>query len=92
MPTDETNEIALQKLKDLYGDQISKYEYEVRKKPFLGKEPKGAFCTGMTRYRKYFKVSHIKLKDGSRIPVGTGCLTELIIILVIGINISIFII
>ncbi|MCK9331177.1 MAG: hypothetical protein M0Q94_14975, partial [Candidatus Cloacimonetes bacterium] len=88
MPTDETNEIALQKLKDLYGDQISKYEYEVRKAPFLGKEPKGAFCTGMTRYRKYFKVSHIKLKDGSRIPVGTGCLTELIIILVIGINIS----
>jgi len=31
MPTDDTNEIALQKLKDQYGDQILKYEYEVTK-------------------------------------------------------------
>jgi len=92
MPIDETDEIALKKLQEKYGNQIENFEYEVRKAPFLGKEPKGAFCCGMTRYRKYFKVSHIKLKDGSRIPVGTGCLTELIIILVIGINISIFII
>ena len=92
MPIDKTNEQSLQKLKQKYGDQIEKLEYETWKQPFLGKEPKGAFCCGMTRYRKYFKVSHIKLKDGSRIPVGTGCLTELIIILVIGINISIFII
>jgi len=93
MPTDETNEPALQKLKDQYGDQILKYEYEVRKKPYLGKEPKGAFCCGMTRYRKVYKVSHIVLKDGRRIPVGgVGCLIRIIVAFTIGIDILIFII
>jgi hypothetical protein len=93
MPTDETNEPALQKLKDQYGDQIEKFEYEVRKKPYLGKEPKGAFCCGMTRYRKVYKVSHVVLKDGTRIPVGSvGCLVRMITILVTSISILIFII
>jgi len=91
MPTDDTNEIALQKLKDQYGDQIEKYEYEVTKKPYLGKEPKGAFCCGMTRYRKHYKVSHVVLKDGSRIPVGgVGCLVRVIVIIMIPIGLLVF--
>lgn len=93
MLTDKTNEIALQKLKDQYGDQIFKYEYEFRKKPYLGKEPKGAFCCGMTRYRKVYKVSHIVLKDGSKIPVGSvGCLVRIIIIVLTSMEVFIFII
>lgn len=92
MPTDDTNEIALQKLKDQYGDQIEKYEYEVKKKPYLARESKGAFCCGMTRYRKCIKVSHIVLKDGTRIPVGTGCLVRVIVVFTASMGILIFIV
>lgn len=94
MPTDETNNYALHKLKQKYGDQIERYEYEVRKKPYLAKEPKGAFCTGMTRYRKVYSVSHVVLKDGRRIPVGVGmgCLIGVMIVILIPVSIFIFLI
>ena len=83
MPIDRTDETALKELTDKYGDQIEKYEYQTWKEPYLAKEPKGAFCCGMTRYRKYFKVSHIKLKNGTRIPVGAGCLIRVMTFLIL---------
>ena len=84
MPIDRTNEIALQRLKEEYGNQIEKFEYEVWKQPYLSKEPKGAFCTGMIRYRKHYKVSHVVLKDGRKIPVGgNGCLIGIIVMVLI---------
>ena len=94
MPIDETDKIAFQKLKDLYGDQIEKYDYEVYKKPYLSKEPKGAFCTGIIRYKKYYKVSHVVLKDGRKIPVGNGigCLPNILMIIVMIIVMSLLIV
>lgn len=93
MPIDDTNEIALKQLQEKYGDQIYKFEYEVRKRPYLGKEPKGAFCSGMTRYRKHIKVTHVVLKDGSRIPVGgTGCLVVIFAIGLIPVGLLVFMI
>ncbi len=81
MPIDKTNEVVLKQIKEKYGDQIDKYEYEVWKEAYLGRPPSGGFCTGMTRYRKCFKVSYVKLKDGTRIPVGSGCLIQILLII-----------
>jgi len=93
MPTDKTNKIALKQIQDKYGDQIERFEYKVYKKPYLAKEPKGAFCTGMTRYRKYYKVTHVILKDGTRIPIdGIGCLISIMMIILIPIGFLVFII
>jgi len=69
---DRTNNIALEKIKDEYGDQIEKYEYKVWKEAYLAKPPAKAFCAGFTRYRKCFKVTHVKLKDGRSIPVASS--------------------
>lgn len=87
MPTDKTNDQALQKLQMQHGDQIEKFEYETWKEPFLGKEPRGAFCSGMTRYKKAYRVSHVVLKDGTRIPVGgMGCLVGILVKIVVPIS------
>jgi len=84
MPTDKTNNDALERLKAKYGDDIVGYEYKAWKESYLAPPPPRSFCQGMTRYRKCFKVTHVKLKDGSKIPVEDslgdfGCLMWIVI-------------
>lgn len=75
---DKTDYNALENLKKVYKDQIVDYKYKVWKEAYLDKPPRGAFCTGITRYRKCMKVTHVVLNDGRLIPVGgsdtNGCL------------------
>jgi hypothetical protein len=78
MPTDETNEQALQKLQEQYGDQIEKYEYKYWREKYISSPPKNSFCSGMARYRNCSKVSYIILKNGDRIPVKDGLFSRII--------------
>jgi|GEM_PF-7123951 len=81
---DRTDYNALENLKKIYKDQIVDYKYKVWKEAYLAPPPKKSFCTGITRYRKCIKITHVILKDGRYIPVGgSGCLIYLIMIILI---------
>lgn len=66
---DETDEIALERIKAKYGDQIESYVYNYWKGAYLAPPPKNAFCSTFTRYRNCMKITHVILKDGRRIPL-----------------------
>ncbi|OEH86213.1 hypothetical protein BHU72_11800 [Desulfuribacillus stibiiarsenatis] len=69
MPIDKTDEKAFAQIKEMYGNDIVEYKYKTWKEQYLGKAGPTAFCTGITRYRKCYKVSHVILRDGRKIPV-----------------------
>lgn len=100
MPIDKTDRSALSQLKEIYKDEIIKYEYKYWKKSYLAPPPPKSYAQSMLRYRKYYKVEYIVLKDGSKIKVdgcghGTnntdGCLFGSIIFILIFIGLLIFI-
>lgn len=78
---DKTDASRLAQLQHTYNGKIADYKYKVWKEAYLAKPPKGAFCIGITRYRKCCKITHIILKDGRKISLGaSGCLNSLLLI------------
>lgn len=94
MPTDKTNHIALNQLKEQYKDEIVEYEYKHWRESYQAPPPPRSYAQGMTRYRYCYKVDYIKLKDGRRIKVadnldGVGWFIIMIFIILILVYITI---
>lgn len=94
MPTDKTNYIALNQLKEQYKDDIIEYEYKHWKESYLAPPPPRSYAQSMLRYRMCCKIVYIKLKDSRRIKVadnldGVGWFIIMIFIILILVYITI---
>lgn len=82
---DKTNYKLIEDIKRRYNQEVVDKKYKVWKEAYLAQAPKRAFCTGMTRYRKVFKITHVKLEDGTWVSVSTntiGCLVFIVVVIV----------